>query len=200
MWYTRDGDIAIVNEVSATYFFSGRHDTRSGAIEADAGQGDAAYSIRLADGRTVRRAGPPACVMRPSVTLVVEDANREKLDEVALLWRLDSPRTMRASECSIKHGPLPQQRVVVIDPKLLALDDGTFLASDARLGLVLRLNDSLKTEGAPGQLALMPVAVLKTMIRAYDRNPEQGGFDWSGFQRAVEDWYDNNDPATGGQS
>ncbi|MCG3201899.1 MAG: hypothetical protein NFCOHLIN_01771 [Gammaproteobacteria bacterium] len=185
-----DGDVAVVRGSEAVAFFSGAavqagHD-RAGATPGTTNP----YEATLADGGTVRRIGPPGCVRRPGVTLAVEDADRHTVAECALLWVLEEPRLLTAAECDLRDMPPVIQRIAILDPQLLGLRDGTFLAADTRLGLVVRFTPRFDS-GTPllnDRLLRMPAAAIRDMVKRYDRPVRDGGFHWAGFQLELEGW------------
>lgn len=185
-----DGDVAIVRGSEAVTFFSGAvlqaGDARSTATSTHTNP----YKATTADGGSVRRIGPPGCVQRAGVTLAVEDAHRRTVAEYALLWVLEEPRTLTAADCDLHDMPIVTQRVAILDPQLLGLSDGTFLAADARVGLVLRFTPRFDS-GTPllnDRLLRMPAAEIRDMVKRYDRPAREGGFHWAGFQLELESW------------
>lgn len=185
-----DGDVAVVRGSEAVAFFSGTVVPAGSTRSAATSSNDSPYGATLADGGTVRRIGPPGCVQRPGVTLAVEDAGRHRVAEYALLWVLEEPRTLTAGDCDLHHVPTVTQRVAILDPQLLGLRDGTFLAADASVGLVLRFTPRFDS-GTPllnDRLLRMPAAEIRDLVRRYDRPAREGGFHWAGFQLELESW------------
>lgn len=185
-----DGDVAVVRGSEAVAFFSGAV-VRAGKARSAATSSNASpYGAKLAYGGTVRRIGPPGCVQRPGVTVAVEDSDRHTVAEYALLWVLEEPRTLTAGVCDLHDAPTVTQRVAILDPQLLGLRDGTFLAADASLGLVLRFTPRFDS-GTPflnDRLLRMPAAEIRDLVRRYDRPAREGGFHWAGFQLELESW------------
>ncbi len=185
-----DGDVAIVGDQHAVAFFSGA------TLPAGRGRSTAApptsnpYAATMANGLGVRRIGPPGCVQRPGVTVAVEDAQQRTIAEYALLWVLETPRKLTAAECDLVETPPLTQRVAILDPRLLGLPDGTFLAADAGLGLVFRFDQSLesRTPLLNDRLLRMPAAEMRAMVRRHERPPQDGGFRWVAFQSELERW------------
>lgn len=185
-----DGDVAIIRGSEAVAFFSGAA-FQAGHVRPDASPSNAnPYEATMADGGTVRRIGPPGCVRRPGVTVAVEDAGRHTVAEYALLWVLDEPRPLAAGECDLHDVPTVTQRIAILDPQLFGLRDGTFLAADARLGLVVRFTPRFDS-GTPwlnDRLLRMPAAAIRDMVKRHDRPARDGGFRWAGFQLELESW------------
>lgn len=185
-----DGDVAVVRGNEAVAFLSGAVLQAGSVLSTATASNDSPYAATLADGGTVRRIGPPGCVQRPGVTLAVEDAGRHRMAEYALLWVLEEPRTLTAGDCDLHDMPTVTQRVAILDPQLLGLRDGTFLAADARVGLVLRFTPRFDS-GTPllnDRLLRMPAAEIRDLVRRHDRPAREGGFHWAGFQLELESW------------
>jgi hypothetical protein len=185
-----DGDVAIVGGHANVAFFSGATLPAGRVLSAAAPSPSKPYAVKMANGFTVRRIGPPGCVQRPGVTVAVEDAQQRKLAEYALLWVPETPRQRSAADCDLVEMPSLKQRVVILDPQLLGLSDGTFLAADAGLGVVFRFDQRFgsRTPLLNDRLLRMPAAEMRALVMRHERPPHDGGFRWAAFQSELERW------------
>jgi hypothetical protein len=185
-----DGDVAIVIGDNRVAFFSGASLPAGRVLSTAARVTSNPYVTTIPDGFTVRRIGPPGCVQRPGVTVAVEDAQQRKRAEYALLWVPEAPRQLTAADCDLVEMPSLKQRVVILDPQLLGLPDGTFLAADAGLGVVFRFDRRFgsRTPLLNDRLLRMPGAEMRALVMRHERPPQEGGFRWAAFQSELERW------------
>jgi hypothetical protein len=185
-----DGDVAIVDGDDSVAFFSGATLPAGRVLSTAARVTTNPYVTTIPNGLTVRRIGPPGCMQRPGVTVAVEDAQRRKLAEYALLWVPETPRQRTAADCDLVEMPPLKQRVVILDPQLLGLSDGTFLAADAGLGVVFRFDQRFgsRTPLLNDRLLRMPAAEMRALVMRHERPPHDGGFRWAAFQSELERW------------
>lgn len=189
-----NGDIALINGERGIGFFSGQTLTRGQAQQHALDTSNIRpYQIVLTDGRMVRRVGPPGCVSRPDVTVALEDAQHRIQKQYALIWIPETPRRLNAAECALVGAPPSTlQHALILDPKLFALPDNTFLAADAQSGVVIRFDGDFSSNSSllGDRLLLMPADQFKSLIKANVDTSIPSHFNWLAFQAALEQWVD----------
>ena len=183
-----DGRLAPARIVS---FFGRQHfGTIDRAFAGKAPQAQFIFNITLPNGNSVRRAGPPPCIRHLGLRLVVENAAHKRLMQKTLLYLLDKPKHSRPPECTLYPAPSYTYRVAILDPRLLALADNTFLAAAPDAGIVVRFNGRFQTDSPllGKRLFLVDPEALDRFARHYGPTDTPTGFDWAGFHRDLPAW------------
>ena len=152
---------------------------------------DDKQSISLGENRGVRAHlnGIDSCSRGIDDFIRIDEGSGRSAVSRTILVLLDHARTSRTLSCDGQDDRGFSYRVAPIYGRLLALEDGTFLVTDATSGLVMRFTDTFATESEllGKRFFVVEQGFLATELKKYTATPG-GKIDWPAFQRGLISW------------